>query len=444
MRSLALEAVVAGLGEENCRTALTLLSEMLGVERSLIVECLELMWRHGEVKDGKPVVAYTEFYRPKKSGGRRQILAPVEPIKKLLSRINREILCRSPLPRFAHGFRTGRWSFTNAKVHFDIGANYAGNWDIKDCFPSTPLRLVKKIYWLIAGRMLLDEGCSRGVADAVVGILTTLSTVIYGRSKVPVLPMGAPTSPALLNLVLTPAYIRVARALSRIPGDYGFSGYGDDWTVSSSNPLPTEAKMVVPREWQRLGYRPNRRKTRMMQHDGSGPPIEVTGLILGRERILLPDEWIKKTELWLIAYAESRRYPGEKAQRTMQGRLGLARKLYAPDWPGRLGHCLKSLEAMAKTNPTIQERLEELFKEKRKPKKVPEELTPVSVSEDEPERVAEELIREQPRDKDRYVKVPLMRPSGQLFWDWDGGPGGMDDPFVPEEGQPEQGDWEGE
>jgi len=438
VHSLALEAVIADLGKENCRAALTLLAEMVGVERQAILDCLELLNRHGEVEDGERVVAYTSFYRPKKSGGKRLIIAPVEPIKDLLRKVKDEILCRSSLPRFVHGYRTRRSWLTNARVHFDAGAVYAINLDIKDCFPSTKIQLVRRVYWQTTGRMLRDEGIPEEVARAAVEILTALSTLKYGRSKVPVLPVGSPTSPALVNLVLTPACIRIARALKRLPGEYAFSIYGDDLTVSSREPLPPEVKMIVLREWQRLGYRANPGKTRVMRRDGSGTPIEVTGLILGRDRILLPDDWLQRTELMLIAYAGSPKYPGDKAKRGLQSRVSMVRKLYGVEMPGRVGNCLKSLIAQAKSNLVMRERLAELLRGK-----MPEV---VEGSEEAPEPAMEQAV-EQDRDwRTEYGPVPQsMDARGQLFWDFDDdSPGGADDPFVPEHGQLEQGEWEGE
>jgi hypothetical protein len=437
VRSLALDAVIADLGKDNCRTALTLLSEMVGVERQAIVDCLELLNKHGETEDGERVVAYTSFYRPKKSGGRRLIIAPVDEIKELLRKVKNEILCRWPLPRFIHGYRTRRSWLTNAKVHFDAGAEYAINLDIENCFPSTPIGLVRRVYWQTAGKMLNDEGLSAEVVRAAVEILTALSTLKYGRSKVPVLPVGSPTSPALLNLALTPAYIRTARALKCLEGEYAFSGYGDDWTVSSPAPLPPEVKLIIMREWQRLGYRPNRSKTRMMRRDGSGPPIEVTGLILGKDRILLPDDWLQRTELLLIAYAGSPRCPGDKTRRSLQSRISMVRKLYGVEMPGRVGNCFKSLIVQAESNLVMRERLTELLRGK-----MPE----VSEGSEEAPESATERAVEQDRDwRSEYGPVPQSVDShGQFSWDFDGGPGGVYDPFVPGERQPEQGDWEGE
>ena len=82
---------------------------------------------------------YRQFKIKKKSGGFRQITAPrTQSFMMMLSAVN-DLLRSMYVPsEYAMGFTEGRSVVTNAAVH--KGKNYVFNIDLKDFFPSIPIR----------------------------------------------------------------------------------------------------------------------------------------------------------------------------------------------------------------------------------------------------------------------------------------------------------------
>ncbi len=330
--------------------AVSLLAQYLGLENpELIDECLWLLNNHGKKgEDGETVQAFIRFFIKKKSGGKREILAPVEPLKGLLRTVSFELLSRCPLSRFAHGWRKNRSAITNANEHLELLEGleraYGVNWDIQDCFPSTDLKKIRKVFQEVIGKDLRGEGVSEEIIERIIIILVQLTTFQYGRTDVPVLPMGSPTSPPLMNLVLRAFDLRVAKALKKLEQKYGpkftYTRYGDDISITSPYPLPSDVFTLVPDLLLVFGYRANRKKTIKMMRGGSRPPITVTGFIVGKEGLLLSDEWLKETEMALILYLTLLNDPGDIEYQGLRGRLGLARKINGGDLPKRLENCL--------------------------------------------------------------------------------------------------------
>ncbi|MFT5682902.1 MAG: RNA-directed DNA polymerase, partial [Myxococcota bacterium] len=142
---------------------------------------------------------YKRFEIPKKSGGVRHISAPMPRLKAAQRWILDHILVRVPLHVDAHGFRPAHSIVTNAAPH--VGADVVINADLKDFFPS------------ISYRRVLGMFRGLGYSHAIATILTLLCTeprvteveldgatwfVARGERF---LPQGAPTSPAVTNII---------------------------------------------------------------------------------------------------------------------------------------------------------------------------------------------------------------------------------------------------
>src|SRR5205085_9895337 len=133
-----------------------------------------------------------EFTVEKATGGERRIAAPRWPLRKLQRLILREILDKLPAHEAAHGFVRGRSVRSNAAPH--EGARLVLKVDLKDFFPTIHYRRVKGL--------LTDIGYGDEVAGALAGLCTHRPVLPDGTVVWPgVLPQGAPTSPALANLV---------------------------------------------------------------------------------------------------------------------------------------------------------------------------------------------------------------------------------------------------
>ena len=161
---------------------------------------------------------YRTFQIPKKKKGEfRTIDAPEPMLKQIQQGLNLVLQTVYTPHSAAMGFVPHRSVVTGAKVH--LGQRLVYNIDLKDFFHSiTSGRLYK--------RLTSKPFC---LNDEVVGLITDLCcyTDAEGRS---VLPMGAPTSPVVTNIICE----RMDGKLSRLAKAYGlkYTRYADDITFS--------------------------------------------------------------------------------------------------------------------------------------------------------------------------------------------------------------------
>jgi len=201
---------------------------------------------------------------PKKRGGNRTITAPDPQLKWLQRRIARRVLERAQIHEAAHGFRRGRSIVTNAEPH--VGQQMVVNLDIKDFFPSTSRDQVWRALHYAFGEMF-----SPGALQLLVDICC------YGGG----LPIGAPTSPALANLVLRPADAALRKAAASKGIQY--TRYADDLTFSGH----TDTHRIIPfvaRVLDDYGYELEPAKINIFRR---GRRQIVTGLVVN-EKVNVP------------------------------------------------------------------------------------------------------------------------------------------------------------
>jgi hypothetical protein len=225
-------------------TSPTVLAFILGISPKLITA----MGRN-------PSRYYRSFTLPKKSGGERTILAPRTFLKAVQYYVLRFILEKQPLSPFATGFVRGKGIVHNAKLH--AGLPFLLNVDLRDFFGSVTLGQVRNQF--------LTIGFPVAVADAL-GQLCT-----FGGS----LPQGAPTSPALSNLVFSSADHEIAELA--LGNRLTYSRYADDLTFSGLRPIPRSFTIELSRILQARGFALNPRKTRFA---GPSQARYVTGLVV--------------------------------------------------------------------------------------------------------------------------------------------------------------------
>lgn len=232
---------------------------------------------------------YRRFTIPKKAGGLRRISAPMPRLKRAQYWILDALLARAPVHAAAHGFVPGRSIVTNAAAH--VGRDVVVNLDLKDFFPSLDYRRIK------------GKFRGLGYAEPVATVLALLCTepdvdaveidgaCLYAARGPRRLPQGAPTSPALTNLVCT----RLDARLSGLAGSLGFTytRYADDLTFSASGEaagkvgaLLKHVHAIVAGE----GFTVHPDKTRVMRR---GRHQEVTGLTVN-ERVGVPRETLRR------------------------------------------------------------------------------------------------------------------------------------------------------
>ena len=175
---------------------------------------------------------YRSFTIPKKSGGERQIWAPMPKLKAAQHWVLRNIAERLTVHGAAHGFLPGRSIYTNALEHID--SSVVVSLDLADFFPTFTFKRVKGIFR------------QAGYFDGIATLLALLCTeapreeVEYDGERYFIalgdrcLPQGSPASPALTNA----ACLRLDRRLMGFAEKYGwrYTRYADDLTFS----LPRE------------------------------------------------------------------------------------------------------------------------------------------------------------------------------------------------------------
>ena len=208
--------------------------------------------------------AYCTFNLPKKNGGFREISAPAKPMKHVQKWILNNILYKLDFGDVSHGFVPGKSIVTNASIH--VKQDLVLGIDLKDFFPNIQFTSVHCIFK------------SAGYTKKVALLLTEICT--YHR----VLPQGAPTSPALSNLVALKLDAKMEEYCAK--ENFRYSRYADDITVSGGSTLPKHKHTIIE-IIEKSGFIVNEDKTRMFSQ---GSKQKVTGLVvndkvsIGRKR----------------------------------------------------------------------------------------------------------------------------------------------------------------
>jgi len=201
---------------------------------------------------------YKYFEIPKKSGGVRNIYAPIPVLKIIQSKISEYLYSVYKPTKASHGFCLQRDILTNAKQHFNKRIIY--NLDLKDFFPSINSQRIFGLFKKIPFN--LDTKTA--------SVLTKICTFNN------FLPQGSPTSPVLTNFICRKLDHRLIH-LARKHYCY-YTRYADDITISSTrykmpNNLIQQTKTIILEE----GFKVNNNKERLENHYRRQ---EVTGLIV--------------------------------------------------------------------------------------------------------------------------------------------------------------------
>ncbi|MEW6736310.1 MAG: reverse transcriptase family protein [Acidobacteriota bacterium] len=219
---------------------------------------------------------YVRFKIPKKTGGERVISAPMPRLKEAQTWILHNILEKVPLHAAAHGFCEGRSIVSNAKPH--VGAEAIINIDLKDFFPTISYKRVKGLFRTLgyseAAATIFGLLCTEPDVEEVILDGKTYYVALMDRH----LPQGAPTSPAITNILCR----RLDRRLAKMAAELGFTytRYADDLTFSASGDslrnicnAMERIKSITAHE----GFVIHPNKTRVLRHSRQQ---EVTGLVV--------------------------------------------------------------------------------------------------------------------------------------------------------------------
>lgn len=220
---------------------------------------------------------YVTFTIPKRSGGKRLIMAPKRRLKSIQRRLLELLIEKLPVSEHAHAFRKGHSIRTGAEPH--VGQRFVLKLDLKDFFPSVTFARVRGL--------LIAFGYSYPVATCL-GVLLTeaerqpveVDGVVF---FVPVgmrhCVQGAPTSPALCNALL----LRMDHRLAGVAKKYGvnYTRYADDLSFSGNIDRVTAQKLrvIVNRIISEEGFVVNADKTKLMSQ---GHRQTVTGVVVNQ------------------------------------------------------------------------------------------------------------------------------------------------------------------
>lgn len=216
-----------------------------------VISCLYALGSHTEFH-------YEQVRIPKKGGGTRKLLVPDPILKKVQRGILRHILEGRSLADSAAAYRRGASALDHARHH--TGKSLVLKLDIEDFFGS------------ITFPMVLKSAFPSQYFPPSVGTLLT-SLCCYREY----LPQGAPSSPAISNLVMRPFDIYMEKWCGE--RDITYSRYCDDMTFSGDFDADA-VKRKVYGYLHAMGFEPNRKKTRILTQ---GNRQAVTGIVVNEK-----------------------------------------------------------------------------------------------------------------------------------------------------------------
>lgn len=245
----------------------------------------------------RPRKHYRSFPLKKKDGSKRDIDTPRTYLKVIQWWILDNILNRVDISENVFGFVAGRSAVQNAQYH--LGAKHVLNVDIRQFFPSITIDQVRTIF--------ASLGYTEDVADMLADLCCLDGSV----------PQGAPTSPAIANLVLRDLDERLSRLAEE--AGHRYSRYADDLTFSSQLWIQKEFLNLVEEAVKVAGFELKSNKTRFSGFDGR---MEVTGVVINE--LLQPSRvWRKRVRATLHKLSLSVRLTRRELS-YLQGVIGMA------------------------------------------------------------------------------------------------------------------------
>jgi len=229
---------------------------------------------------------YREFTIPKKHGGKRLISAPNELLKYFQRKILEAVDGLFTPSSSAFGFVKGKSIIDHARAHRN--KRWVICFDIENFFPSINFGRIRGLF-MAEPFSFSDE------------VATCLAQICCLNGA---LPQGAPTSPALSNLICL-SLDRRMKELSR-KYKFSYSRYADDLCISSNLREPSkdlcefaDGKWVVGSALKKVveesGFSINERKTKFRPKNQRQM---ITGLI-ANEKVGMPREWRRQLRVLL-------------------------------------------------------------------------------------------------------------------------------------------------
>ena len=204
-----------------------------------------------------PLHPYAYRRLAKRDGSTRLIEAPKARLRAVQRKILRGVLDGVPAHEAAHGFRTGRSVHTFVARH--VGQVIVVRLDLHDFFGTITGTRVRAVFRAL--------GYSPNVAFALAALCTNRLPHAYGGPSSAHLPQGAPTSPALANLVAYGLDVRLTGAAAAYGAVY--TRYADDLAFSGDAAFAVRVRSflaLVGRIVREEGFAVRPDKTRVLGH----------------------------------------------------------------------------------------------------------------------------------------------------------------------------------
>lgn len=309
------EGVSAGLGQRAVNEprlvaqGLPVLADAAALAHAMGITIAELRFLAFDRKTSK-VSHYQRFTIAKKSGGTRTISAPMSRLKAAQHWVLENLLESIPIHDAAHGFRAGRSIVSNALPH--VGADVVINIDLENFFPTVSYRRVKGLF--------ANFGHSEEVATILALVCTEAQItdieldqeVYHVATSERFLPQGAPTSPAITNLLCRRLDVRMTGICNKL--GFVYTRYADDLSFSARGEAATRVgKLLSQVEWlvAEEGFKIHPDKTRIFR---KGRRQEVTGLVVN-ESLAVPRATLRRFRTLLFRIDKD----GPEGQRWGQG-----------------------------------------------------------------------------------------------------------------------------
>lgn len=267
------------------------LSEIIGLDKDFLI-------KNQFIKN-----KYISKPKRKKDGSFRNIIAPNKNLKLIQRKILKNIFNFSLGNRIQGGVIGG--SIVN-NANFHKNKKWVLNLDINNFFPSISHSRIERVFQCL--------GCSNDVSR----ILTNLTT--FNKN----LPQGAPTSPAISNLILFNFDKRIIN-LCRNNGFY-YSRYIDDITISSNRDL-TIIHSTISNILKQEGFNDQKNKGGVLH-----PEMEkiVTGLIVNKNNLRPNEVFICNllTDIEMINLGDT----SNKTVNRLNGRLAFLKSVNVDLW----------------------------------------------------------------------------------------------------------------
>jgi hypothetical protein len=209
-------------------------------------------------------------YHPN-TGKPREVFAPRPELKLLQEALNNVLLKTFSQNDNSHGFRNGRSTRTAAETFKAAGISSCTNIDLEKAFDTVKGKDIRRKLRSVKEKLKLNYW----QIYIITRILTRNDT----------LATGSPTSPTVLNWILTPLDSEIEK-VAQARG-WKYARYADDLSIGHDGSRANEVIRIIFGLIAKAGFRVNRKKLRTESLEKNGC-FYVLGIVVRNEKLELP------------------------------------------------------------------------------------------------------------------------------------------------------------